>query len=233
MIKAVLFDFGQTLVDSAEGFRAAEKQAQTRIFDDLALTSWQDFIAIYRRIRNDCQLRSNFSRKECWQEVYWYYCRAGDVRLLEEWEHDYWATVKAATTIFPEAQQVLQSLAGRYRLALVSNTQGQNNSEKHRLAEYPQLAGLFDAIIIAGESGIPAKPAPAPFTMCLKKLDVTPAEAVYVGDDWHVDICGARGAGVQPIWLKHHLVERTWPKADVSVPVIASLAALLDIETLV
>ena len=28
MIKAILFDWGQTLVDSAQGFRAAEKQAQ-------------------------------------------------------------------------------------------------------------------------------------------------------------------------------------------------------------
>jgi FMN phosphatase YigB (HAD superfamily) len=28
MIKAILFDFGQTLVDSSNGFRAAEKEAQ-------------------------------------------------------------------------------------------------------------------------------------------------------------------------------------------------------------
>jgi phosphoglycolate phosphatase-like HAD superfamily hydrolase len=28
MIKAVIFDFGQTLVDSAGGFRKAEKEAQ-------------------------------------------------------------------------------------------------------------------------------------------------------------------------------------------------------------
>jgi len=28
MIKAILFDFGQTLVDAADGFRAAEKAAQ-------------------------------------------------------------------------------------------------------------------------------------------------------------------------------------------------------------
>ena len=32
MVKAVIFDFGQTLVDSADGFRAAEREAQDRIF---------------------------------------------------------------------------------------------------------------------------------------------------------------------------------------------------------
>ena len=32
MIKAILFDFGQTLVDSADGFRAAETIAKEKIF---------------------------------------------------------------------------------------------------------------------------------------------------------------------------------------------------------
>ncbi len=44
MIKAVLFDFGQTLVDSAHGFRTAEKEAQTRIFSDVSLTAWKNFL---------------------------------------------------------------------------------------------------------------------------------------------------------------------------------------------
>ena len=35
MIKAVIFDFGQTLVDSAEGFRSAEKQVEKKIFDEI------------------------------------------------------------------------------------------------------------------------------------------------------------------------------------------------------
>jgi len=32
MIKAILFDFGQTLVDSTKSFREAEKEAQVKIF---------------------------------------------------------------------------------------------------------------------------------------------------------------------------------------------------------
>ncbi len=32
MIEVMLFDFGQTLVDSSEGFRAAERDAQSKIF---------------------------------------------------------------------------------------------------------------------------------------------------------------------------------------------------------
>jgi FMN phosphatase YigB (HAD superfamily) len=51
MIKAVIFDFGQTLVDSADGFRKAEKEAQDRLFKDLSLTLKDKFLDNYRRIR--------------------------------------------------------------------------------------------------------------------------------------------------------------------------------------
>ena len=49
MIKAVIFDFGQTLVNSAYGFRTAEKEAQDKLFKNLGLTVRDDFMAIYRR----------------------------------------------------------------------------------------------------------------------------------------------------------------------------------------
>lgn len=41
MIKVVLFDFSQTLADTAEGFRLAEEEAQTRLFADLENDYWQ------------------------------------------------------------------------------------------------------------------------------------------------------------------------------------------------
>jgi len=145
MIKAVLFDFGQTLVDSGNGFRAAEKEVQTRIFSGLSLTSWETFLSNYRRIRKEFHSRSQFSRKSIWQELYFYYCLSPDLTRLES-------------------------------------------------------------------------------------LSITPEEVVYVGDDWRIDICGAKDVGIQPIWLQHHSVNRNWPAVETSVPIITSLDRLLDLE---
>jgi hypothetical protein len=47
-IEAVLFDFGQTPVDSADGFRAAEKEAQARLMADLAIARQDEFLEDYR-----------------------------------------------------------------------------------------------------------------------------------------------------------------------------------------
>ena len=233
MIKAVLFDFGQTLVDSASGFRAAEKEAQARIFSVLSLTSWEIFLSNYRRIRKEFHSRSQFSRKAIWQELYFYYCLAPDLTRLETWENEYWETVKAHTTLFPEAERVLETLTAHYQLALITNTQGQQAGKTHRISQFSNLERFFKVIIVAGEGEVPPKPDRVPFRLCLERLDIVPDEAVYVGDDWRIDICGARETGIHPVWLQHHSVSRNWPVVETSLPIITSLDQLLDLERLV
>ena len=65
-----------------------------------------------------------------------------------------------------------------------------------------------------------------------EKLGAGPTEAIYVGDDWRIDICGAKGAGIQPVWLQHHSVSRKWPLVETPVTVITSLEQLLDLESI-
>ena len=232
MIKAIIFDFGQTLVNSADGFRAAEKEAQAKLFSNLGLTIQEDFLAHYRRLRKALHEQSNFSRKFLFHEVYYYYCLTPDEKMLEQWETEYWETVKAHTSLFPEALAALKCLNDRYHVALITNTQGQKSAGTHRISLYPELEKYFKVIIVAGEGGIPPKPDPEPFRICLEKLRVAPEEALYVGDDWRIDVCGSKDAGLRPIWLKHHSVRRNWPEVQASMPVITSLDQLLDLNSL-
>jgi len=233
MLKAIIFDFGQTLVDSANGFRKAEKESQDKLLQHLGLSNREDFLSIYRRLRQEFHDRSNFSRRSLFNEVYSYYCLAADEKLLEQWETEYWETVKAHTRIFPEAETVLATLNARYAVALITNTQGQKRSGTHRITLFPELETFFKVIVVAGEGAIPAKPDPEPFHRCLIKLGIAPSEAVYVGDDWRIDICGARDAGLHAVWLKHHTVRRNWPIVEDAVPIITNLNALLEIDHLV
>ena len=232
MIKAVIFDFGQTLVDSADGFRRAEKEAQDKLFKDLSLTLKDKFLENYRRIRKQFHDQSNFSRKSIWNEVYYYHCLTADLDLLEKWENEYWDTVRAHTKLFPEAETVLENLNSQYKVALITNTQGQKRIGTHRISQFPELDKYFQVVIVAGEEGIPPKPDPGPFRMCLQELGIHATEAVYVGDDYRIDICGAREAGLQPIWIKHHLVKRNWPDVAAEITVISSLDKLLELEKL-
>ncbi|NQU30730.1 MAG: HAD family hydrolase [Anaerolineae bacterium] len=232
MIKAMIFDFGQTLVDSAEGFRLAEKQAETRIFTDLALGSWSDFLTEYRRLRKDFHAKSNFSRKALWQAVYRHYNQEPNAILISTEEDNYWETITSNTRLFPETRPVLKQLALSYRLALITNTQGQASSREHRFSLFPELENLFEVLIVAGENNIPPKPDPIPFLTCLERLGIDPVNAIYIGDDWRIDICGAEAAGIQPVWLKHHSISRNWPLIEYPGPTIINLEQLLDLENI-
>ena len=232
-VKAVIFDFCQTLVDSADAFRLAEKIAERKIFTNLALTDWDAFLAIYRRVRKDFYAKSCFSRKTAWQEVYWQHCREGDGVLLSQWEADYWSDVEAETVIFPETMRVLTALAETHKLALITNTEGRTDSDDHPIKHFPDLQALLDVIVISGEEGVPAKPDPRAFTICLDRLGLAPAECVYVGDDWRRDVRGAKDSGLDAIWIKHDKVKRNWLDVDpADIPVITSLEPLLELDAL-
>ena len=97
MIKAIIFDFGQTLVDSAGGFRSAEKEAQNRIFSDLRLPSWDKFLSEYRKIRKAFHQSSRFSRKKIWETVYIHFEHEPDTNCLELWESEYWKRIRTGS----------------------------------------------------------------------------------------------------------------------------------------
>lgn len=217
MIKAVVFDFGQTLVDSADGFRAAEKIAKEKIFSSLfsgADDQYQAYLTEYRRIRKSFHARSDFSRISIWQAVYERFQCTADLKELTQMETEYWDLVKSRTTPFPETIPVLEKLTARFQLGIITNTQGQKSGGNHRIALFPGIEKYFDTIIIAGESGLPAKPDPEPFLLCLKQMKVKPSEAIYVGDDFQKDVDGASAVGMHPVWLKHDLVKRSWPEPE-------------------
>ncbi len=157
MIRAIVFDFGQTLVDSADGFRTAEKETQRKACAALGPADGEEFLTVYREIRSRFHARSDFSRKRILEAVFRHYGREPDTALLERWETEYWERIKAMTRIFPEAEAVLTALRDRYRLALITNAQGQTEEGKHRLGNYPELKRFFEVIVVAGEGGVPAE----------------------------------------------------------------------------
>jgi putative hydrolase of the HAD superfamily len=60
------------------------------------------------------------------------------------------------------------------------------------------LAPLLETVVRPADAGA-AKPDPAIFAIALARLQVRASDAVYVGDDAHDDIGGARAAGLRAI----------------------------------
>ncbi len=232
MIKVLLFDFMETLGSAADGFRQAEKDVERKIFAHAAPGDWQAFLEVYRRQRKRFHAESCFSRRVIWRQVYANLGRACDDSLLDLWEDEYWATVEASMRLFPETLSVLAGLEPRYRLGMVTNQQSQSGSRALSFGAFAEVKPYFEAVVVGGEGGIRAKPAPDAFLEALRRLEARPQEAVYIGDDWETDIRGARAAGMRPVWVRHDSVRRNWPAGDGQVTTIRSLQPLLWVEAL-
>jgi len=231
-IKAVIFDFVQTLGTAAEGYKAAENNSQTKLFEKLSLSDWERYKEIYRKERKDHFLRSDFSRKNVWLKLCSVYRRAADNDFLDSLETEYWEIVQKSMKLFPETLSVLENLKKKYKLGMITNSQKNGSTKALDSEEYNKMAAFFDHIIISAEGDIPAKPDPLPFKMMLEKLEIKSEEAVFVGDDLKVDIEGSINAGIKAVWLKHYSVKRNWPETDLHLPVIDNLEKLIDIDKL-
>ena len=87
----------------------------------------------------------------------------------------------------------LRSLRPRYKVGLISNAW----SGLRAWIESQKFEDAFDIMIISAEVGM-MKPEAGIYRLALEKLDVAPAEAVFV-DDFPENVEGARAVGMQAI----------------------------------
>jgi putative hydrolase of the HAD superfamily len=97
--------------------------------------------------------------------------------------------------LYPHVREVLDALRERYPLALVTDAQSAHaRGELHRVG----LLGYFDPIIVSGDYGY-RKPDRRLFEHALDGIKVAAGNALYVGNDMHRDIYGAREAGLKTV----------------------------------
>ena len=111
----------------------------------------------------------------------------------------------------------LQALRAKgYRLVVVSNCNGTLHSAFERLG----LTTLFDVIVDSAREGI-EKPDPRLFELALRRAGATADRAVHVGDMYHIDVVGARAAGLSAL-----LVDEANLKAGMDCRCIQSISEL-------
>ena len=92
--------------------------------------------------------------------------------------------------------EALEHLRSRYRLIVISNSDGHVSK---RLADVA-LADYFEAIYDSKLVGF-SKPDPTIFQVALTDCGVAPEEMIYVGDFYDIDVIGAARAGVHCVLL--------------------------------
>jgi len=125
--------------------------------------------------------------------------------------------------LFSETLQVLSTLATKFRLGLVSDSQ-----EVYIIPELRMVAldSLFETVVISSQYGF-RKPDPRLFQQALKEMELTTTDGIlYVGDNWERDIVGATNAGIQSVWIQRGN-DLAYAPHDQTIPVFPDLRGLL------
>ncbi|MBI3769480.1 MAG: HAD family hydrolase [Deltaproteobacteria bacterium] len=116
---------------------------------------------------------------------------------------------------------LLQRLAHRFRLGVVSNSYGNMPALLAEAALAP-----FEIIIDSALVGV-RKPDPAIYDLAARRLALPPAAILHAGDSWERDVVPARAVGMRAVWLAP--ADASTPTAPADVRRIASLLELEDL----
>ncbi len=139
------------------------------------------------------------------------------------------AHLASLTVLPPGHRTLLEELAARYRLALVSNFD--HAATARRILADHGITPYFAEILISDEFGR-RKPHAAIFAAALRQLGVGADEALFIGDSIDDDIVGAHNAGLRAVWLNVKgapLPAGIVPPEHV-ITQLSNLPALLDVD---
>lgn len=204
MIRAVLFDAGNTLIRMDYAAIAAElaRHGVAVSAEAVQRAEWAARVRLDTDVFASSAMFSTESRDTT--ERYTRYVLAGAgvvdegvIAALTEWRRGYNPPIGLWTVAEPEAAAALALVR---EAGLVTGVVSNSNGTIRRIVERLDLARHLDFVLDSQEEGI-EKPDPRFFHLALSRAGVAPAEAGYIGDFYSVDIFGARRVGIRAVLM--------------------------------
>ncbi|MDP1678423.1 MAG: TIGR02253 family HAD-type hydrolase [Bacteroidota bacterium] len=196
MIKAVIFDLDNTLVD----FMAMKRQAI-----GAAINAMID--AGLKLNREEIQMRIDKIYKDngiefqnVFDQLLYNEFQKVDYKILSAGVIAYRRAREAALFPYPHVYKTLMELVKMgLKLGVVSDAPAK---EAWLRLSYLNLHHSFDNVVTFEDTGI-RKPDPAPFVKILSLLDVKPYEALMIGDWAERDMVGASKVGMKTVFARY------------------------------
>jgi putative hydrolase of the HAD superfamily len=206
MIKAVFFDLYHTLI----GYDPPREESVANTLERMGvsvsakslrrpLVTADEFF--YRETaKKPLKERSEEETMSLWASYQTVVLKEAGISSTTELIKNILADMKKAKyelVLFEDVLPALNALAARkLALGLISNADRDISPLLEKLGVLP----LLKVRLTSQEAGV-SKPHPDIFRLGAKRMGIAPDEALYVGDQWMVDVQGARGAGMRALLL--------------------------------
>src|ERR1041385_1988755 len=196
MIKAVIFDLDNTLVDFMAMKRQAIDAAINAMIDAGLNLSHEEIKARIDTIYEERGMEFQSVFDQLLYDVF----NKVDYKILSAGVISYRRAREAALVPYPHVYMTLMELLKRgLRLAVVSDAPGR---EAWLRLCYLNFHHIFDGVVTFDDTG-ERKPKPGPFRKALDLLNVRPNEALMVGDWAERDMIGASNIGMKTVFARY------------------------------
>lgn len=191
-VRAVLFDFDDTLQNRRAAFFAASRELAARYMPHVAEEELDERARVMLTENN-----GGYVNYPVFFETIFHHWEWQDV-TPEELHREYCYCFPSHTTLFDDAVNTLRVLRERgYKTGIITNG---SRLLQNRKLDISGLRPLLDVVVVSGDEGV-HKPDPELFRRVAARLCLAPEQCVYVGDHPLNDIQGAGEAGMHTVFL--------------------------------
>ena len=229
MIKAVFFDLYQTIIR----YDPPREETLAQIMDEFGIKVTADslqhpfavadeFIHV-EHSRLGINHRSEDEKKSLYTKYQTILLKEAGIEPTTELVRNNIIKMQQVTLrriLFDDVLSVLGSLKEKgYILGLISNI----DSDIKPLLDELGLMAFLDVVVTSRDSGY-HKPSPEIFRYAAEQAAVKVEESIYIGDQYQVDVLGAKDAGMQAVLLDRN----GFSADDIKEPVVKNLYQLVE-----
>ena len=207
--KNLFFDLDDTIWAFSQNARDTFEEVYQKYSFDRYFDSFDHYYTLYQQRNTELWIEygeGKITKDELNRQRFFYPLQAvgvEDEALAEQFSKDFFAVIPTKSTLMPHAKEVLEYLAPKYNLYILSNGFRELQSCKMRSAG---VDGYFKKVILSEDLGV-LKPWPAIFNFALSATQSELRESLMIGDSWEADITGAHGVGMHQAF--YNVTERT------------------------
>lgn len=193
----LLFDVDDTLLD----FQASQHKSLIELFEryHFPISAIETYKNISEHLWRQIE-RQEITLEMLKQQRFTLLCETYKRYPENRMEEDYEQLLSTHGDLMPGAYEVVQSLAQKYRLSVITN--GMPQITLPRLKQ-SGIDKFFNHIFISENMGV-QKPNPAFFEIVLYTLKITNKNCLVIGDSLTSDIAGGIKSGIDTCFIGHH-----------------------------
>jgi putative hydrolase of the HAD superfamily len=201
---SVFFDLDRTLWDlEKNALLCLEEIYHENNLHDKGIPSFEAFHTVYKNINNllwaayrKDEIKKEKLRTERFKLSLQHFRISNDI-LANKMGDEYVNNSPKKTALFPHSKEILDYLSKKYSLFIITNG---FKEVQYKKLQNAAIAKYFKHVFVSEEIGA-MKPHPFIFKETLRLSNSSADNSIMIGDDFAVDILGAKAVGIDQIYF--------------------------------